>query len=87
MTYTCNCFHHISWLENEEATRVILYAFPLADPGGAAGARPPKCPDFFVLTQIFRNVAASGVGAPPTGNPGSATVFIHILFVHVIRFS
>ena len=39
----------------------------VADPGGAAGVRPPTGPHSFVLTQIFRNVAASGVGAPPRG--------------------
>ena len=44
----------------------------VADPGGAAGARPPKGPDFFVLTCKFFETATSGVGAPPpTGNPGS----------------
>ena len=46
---------------------------------GAPPVRAPKGPDPFVLTQIFRNIAASGVGAPlrgrcpPMGNPGSAT--------------
>ena len=54
----------------------------VADPrGGAAGARPPQGSRFFRFDiQILRNVAASGVGAPPyevgappTGNPGSAT--------------
>ena len=38
----------------------------MADPGGAAGARPPS--RFFRFDiQIFRNVAASGVGAPLRG--------------------
>ena len=42
--------------------------------GDAPGARPPKGPDSFVFDiQILRNVASSGVHAPPTGNPGSAT--------------
>ena len=53
----------------------------VADPGGAPPARPPYGSRFFRFDiQIFRNVAASGVGAspyvvgaPPTGNPGSAT--------------
>ena len=41
----------------------------VADPGGgAAGARPPYGSRFFRFDiQIFRNVAASGVGAPPRG--------------------
>ena len=54
----------------------------VADPGGCRRrTSPPKGPDSFVLTyKIFRNGAASGVGAPlrgwrpPTGNPGSAAV-------------
>ena len=54
----------------------------VVDPGGsAAGACPPYGSRFFRFDiQIFRNVAASGVGAPPyevgtppMGNPGSAT--------------
>ena len=53
----------------------------MADPGGAAGTCPPPHGSRFFRfdIQIFRNVAASGVGAPyevgtpPTGNPGSAT--------------
>ena len=47
--------------------------------GGSRGA-PPQGSRFFRFDiQMFRNVAASGVGAPlragrpPTGNPGSAT--------------
>ena len=47
----------------------------------AGARRPPYGSRFFRFDiQIFRNVAASGVGAPPyevgappTGNPGSAT--------------
>ena len=51
----------------------------MADPGGAAGARPYRSRFFHFDIQIFRNVATSGVGAPyevgapPMGNPGSAT--------------
>ena len=38
----------------------------VADPGGAAGEHPPYGSRFFRFDiQIFRNVAASGVGAPP----------------------
>ena len=50
--------------------------------GGSRGGRPPYGSRFFCFDmQNFRNVAASGVHgspyevhAPPTGNPGSATV-------------
>ena len=53
----------------------------VADPGGCRRrAPPPQGSRFFRFDiQNFRNVAASGVGAPPyevgappTGNPGSA---------------
>ena len=38
--------------------------------GGAAGAPPPYRSRFFRFDiQIFRNVATSGVGAPPTRSP------------------
>ena len=65
-------------------------ALPLADLGGAPGARPPYGSRFFHFDmQNFRNVAASGVHGPrtrstppPTGNPGSATDYHGI---HVIR--
>ena len=50
----------------------------VADQGGAAGTCPPQGSRFFRFDiQIFRNVAALGVGAPlrgwrsPMGNPGS----------------
>ena len=56
------------------------YLDTLADPGGALPARAPQGSRFFRFDiQIFRNIAASGVGAPhevgapTTGNPGSAT--------------
>ena len=40
-----------------------------------ACAPPPRDPYFNFDIQILRNVATSGVHAPPpTGNPGSATV-------------
>ena len=53
----------------------------MADPGGRHRRAPPYGSRFFRFDiQIFQNVAASGVGAPPyevgappTGNPGSAT--------------
>ena len=47
----------------------------VADPGGRCRRAPPYGSRFFHFDiQIFRNVAASGVGPPPpTGNPGSAT--------------
>ena len=52
----------------------------MADPGGAAGARPHGSRFFRFDIQIFQNVAALGVGAPPMRsapplreNPGSAT--------------
>ena len=51
----------------------------VADPGGAASAHPPKGPDSFILTYKFFEtelprelVPPYEVGAPPTGNPGSA---------------
>ena len=47
---------------------------------GAPPARPPKGPDSFVSTHKFTKCSRLGswrppyeVGAPPTGNPGSAT--------------
>ena len=54
----------------------------VADSGGVPPAHaPPEGSRFFRFDiQNFRNVAASGVGAPlrgwrpPTGNPGSAAV-------------
>ena len=48
----------------------------LADLGSVPGARPPPQGSRFFRFDIlnFRNVTASGVHVPPTGNPGSATV-------------
>ena len=46
-----------------------LFTVTVADPGGAAGARPPPPQGFRFFRfdiQIFRNRATSGVGAPPT---------------------
>ena len=74
--------------------------------GGAAGARPPTGPDSFVLTYKFFEMQPSRelappyeVGAPPKGNPGSATAsknifswyllinqpntFVHLLFANI----
>ena len=54
---------------------------PLADPGGAA-ARAPQQDQFLSFSHTFspKSVRIGGwrpppqrVGAPPTGNPGSAT--------------
>ena len=54
----------------------------LADPGGgAAGARPPNRINFFCFRIRFHQKVYTSeigahpqrVGAPPTGNPGSAT--------------
>ena len=54
----------------------------LADPGGAAGVPPPppQQDQFLSFSHMFslKSVRIGGwhpqrVGAPPTGNPGSAT--------------
>ena len=51
----------------------------MADPGGRRRRVPPYGSRFFRFEiQIFRNVAVSGVGAPPTGNPGSATAYVSL---------
>ena len=59
--------------------------------GGAAGARPPKGPDSFVLTYKFfeteppRELAPPyEVGAPPAGNPGSAAAYA--MMVRLLEF-
>ena len=76
----CLKFDSFNWsevknLKNGTFTIPDLYwstTIPLADQGGAAGTRPPQESRFFRFDiQILRNVAASGVGAPPppTGNP------------------
>ena len=54
---------------------------PLADPGGAASAPPPKQDQFFSFLHTFlpKSVCVRGqhppqwVSTPPTENPGSAT--------------
>ena len=60
---------------------------------GAPPARaPPYRSRFFRFDiQIFRNIAASGVGvppyevgAPPTGNPGSATANLHTIALTMV---
>ena len=58
---TCTCLQY--WARFKV---IISLVKAVADPGGAAGARPPYRSRFFCFDiQIFRNVAASGVGAPP----------------------
>ena len=58
---------------------------------GAPPARAPQGSRFFHFDiQILWNVAASGVArpptrlAPPTGNPGSATVNVHIMYTVIL---
>ena len=52
----------------------VQWCGALADPGGAAGARPPNRIQFFRFHICFHQKApTSEVGAPPMGNPGSAT--------------
>ena len=70
----------------------MLY-LSLADPGGRRGARPPNRINFFRFHICFRQkvyVLEVGapppqrVGAPPTGNPGSATAFdVYCLYLNV----
>ena len=65
----------------------------MADPGGVLPARapPPQGSRFFRFDiQNFRNVAALGVGAPPTrlappptGNPGSAAGYVHEEIIYI----
>ena len=57
--------------------------YTVADPGGAAGARPPYGSRFFRFdTQIFRNVDASGVGAPPTRSAPPLQEILDPLLIH-----
>ena len=52
----------------------------LADPGGAAGARPPQQDPFLSFSHMFlpKSVCVGG-RRPPTGNPGSATALNFLL--------
>ena len=52
--------------------------------GGAAGAPPPPNRIHFFRFHIrfHRKVYASEVGAPPMGNPGSATVSVMCICTH-----
>ena len=58
----------------------------LADPGGTTSVPPPNRINFFRFRICFRRkVYALEVGAPPTGNPGSATETIDVLFFHCFQ--
>ena len=55
-------YHHIQNIHNK-----FCYKGSGGSKGGAAGTRPPYGSRFFRFDiQIFLNIAASGVGAPPT---------------------
>ena len=70
---------HVYLIGSHCQLHFVSVGLSVADPGGAPSA-PPKSHNFFVLTQILKNVATMGVGThpykvgtPPVGNPGSAT--------------
>ena len=77
----------VQWNSRQTMQRELSYSFVYylyINSGGSRGRRrraPPYGSRFFRFDiQIFRNIAASGVGtppyevgAPPMGNPGSAT--------------
>ena len=81
--------HGIVHRENGGKTSAWFYLFTehkkhnsLADPGGAAGAPPQQDPILsFSHTFLPKSTHVGGrcpprLGAPPTGNPGSATVIM-----------
>ena len=58
------------WMQIIGLERIIA----VADPGGGAAGAPQGSRFFRFDIQIFRNVAASGVGVPPPyGKSGSVT--------------
>ena len=55
--------------------RKSSHLYALADPGGAAGARPPNRINFFVFAYVFAEKCTRRrlASTPPPENPGSAT--------------
>ena len=70
-----------SWSDSVMASR----CYALADPGGRRRRAPPQQDPFLSFLHTFspKSVCIGGQrppptgGAPPTGNPGSATAMLH----------
>ena len=58
--------------------KVKMFDHSLADLGGVPGARPLWDPILSFSHTFLPKVPVSEVHAPPTGNPGSATVIYHL---------
>ena len=88
--YTCMNEH---LQKNKLGRTLIRISVSLADPGGAAGAPPNMINFFHFHIRFHQKVYASEVGAPPTGrrpptgNPGSATVYVSFMQIELPKNS